>query len=205
MQLQVIRINGEVRLSGESAGEDVEAVNRFLTHLAARAFSPATVRAYAFDLLNFLRFCAARELVLSRVTAVDLFDYLDWQAHPARKERERVVQLRGRRGAAPATMNRRIAAVRGLFEYLSMTGVRHDNPVPAPRRSSGLRASGRGLLGHLGPGRPRGGGRLVREPRRLPEAIEPEEVSAFLADLSTARDRAIVLAMVLGGLRSAEV
>jgi len=57
----------------------------------------------------------------------------------------------------------------------------------------------------LGPGRPRGGGRLVRQPRRLPEAIEPEQVSAFLADLSTSRDRAIVLAMVLGGLRATEV
>jgi len=49
-------------------------------------------------------------------------------------------------------MNRRIAAVRGLFEYMVMSGARDDNPVPAARRSSGLRASGRGLLGHLGPG-----------------------------------------------------
>jgi site-specific recombinase XerD len=205
MQLQVIGASGEARLSGESAGQDVEAVNRFLTHLATRAFSPATVRAYAFDLLNFLRFCATRQLVLSSVAAVDLFDYLDWQAHPGREEHEPVVRLRGRRGAAPATMNRRVAAVRGLFEYLSMTGLRTDNPVPAARRSSGLRVSRRGLLGHLGPGRPRSSGRLVREPRRLPEAIEPEQVSAFLTDLSTARDRAIVLAMVLGGLRAGEV
>lgn len=205
MQLQVIHTDGQVRLSGDSGGQDVEAVNRFLTHLAARAFSPATVRAYAFDLLNFLRFCAARALVLSRVSAVDLFDYLDWQANPAKEADQRVVRLRRQPGAASATMNRRIAAVRGLFEHLVMTGMRADNPVPAARRSSGLRASGRGLLGHLGPGRPRGGGRLVREPRRLPEAIEPEQVSVFLADLATARDRAIVLAMVLGGLRAGEV
>ncbi len=188
MQLQVIHTDGQVRLCGEASAADIEAVNRFLAHLAARAFSPATVRAYAFDLLNFLRFCAARALVLGRVSTVDLFDYLDWQANPAEEAQQRVVRLRRQRGAAPATMNRRIAAVRGLFEYLMMTGLRVDNPVPVARRSSGLRASRRGLLGHLGPGRPRGGGRLVREPRRLPEAIEPEQVSAFLADLATARD-----------------
>ena len=47
-------------------------------------------------------------------------------------------------------MNRRIAAVRGLFEFAVMTGARADNPVPAARRSSGLRASRRGLLGHIG-------------------------------------------------------
>ena len=80
MHLKVIRTDEGPRLSGEGAEEDVEAVNRFLTHLGGRAFSPATVRAYAFDLLNFLRFCATRELVLSGVVAVDLFDYLDWQA-----------------------------------------------------------------------------------------------------------------------------
>jgi site-specific recombinase XerD len=58
---------------------------------------------------------------------------------------------------------------------------------------------------HLGPGRPRAGGRLVRQPQRLPESLDTSDVSAFLADLETHRDRSIVLAMVLGGLRAAEV
>ena len=71
-------------------------------------------------------------------------------------------------GCMPATMNRRIAAVRGLFEFAVMTGARAENPVPAARRSTGLRPSRRGLLGHIGPGRPRSGGRLVRQPRQLP-------------------------------------
>jgi integrase/recombinase XerC len=101
-------------------------------------------------------------------------------------------------------MNRRIAAARGLFEYVCLAGVRSDNPVPAARRSSGARVR-RGLLGHLGPGRPRDGGRLVRSPRRLPESLEPAEVAAFIADLGSARDRAIALLMLLGGLRAGEV
>jgi site-specific recombinase XerD len=102
-------------------------------------------------------------------------------------------------------MNRRIAAVRGLFEFAVLAGVRPDSPVPAPRRSSGLRRARRGLLGHLPVGRQRRGGRLVRQPRRLPESLEPAEVAAFLADLSTHRDRAMVLGMLLGGLRAGEV
>ncbi|MGH7698706.1 MAG: tyrosine-type recombinase/integrase [Candidatus Dormibacteria bacterium] len=101
-------------------------------------------------------------------------------------------------------MNRRVAAVRGLFEHAVMTGARPDNPVPAPRRSSGLRAR-RGLLGHVASRPQRRGGRLVRQSRRLPEALSPEEVGEFLSDLGTHRDRAIVLAMATGGLRSAEV
>jgi len=189
----------------EGCGSDGELVNQFLAHLGSRAFSPATVRAYAYDLLNFLRFLAVRNARLADVVATDLFDYLDWQQRPAGPAGRTVVRLGAGRGAMPATMNRRIAAARGLFEFAVMAGARADNPVPAARRSSGLRASRRGLLGHIGPGRPRAGGRLVRQPQRLPESLEPDDVTAFLVNLRTFRDRAITLAMLLGGLRAAEV
>jgi integrase/recombinase XerC len=203
-------MRGRVVLAGdghrvEGCGVDGELVNEFLAHLGSRAFSPATVRAYAYDLLNFLRFLAGLNARLADVVATDLFDYLDWQQRPVSTAGRPVVRLGVARGAMPATMNRRVAAVRGLFEFAVMTGARADNPVPAARRSSGLRASRRGLLGHIGPGRPRSGGRLVRQPRRLPESLEPEDVAAFLMDLRTFRDRAITLAMLLGGLRAAEV
>lgn len=179
--------------------------NRFLAHLTRREFAPATIRAYAYDLLNFLRFLSSRDLGLAEIVPTDLFEYLDWQALSASARGKKVVRLAEGRRPAPATMNRRIAAVRGLFEYAVAAGVRPDNPVPAPRRSQGLRPKRRGLLGHLGPSRRRGGGRLVREQQRLPESLEPEEVGTFLADLESHRDRAIALAMVLGGLRAGEV
>jgi site-specific recombinase XerD len=173
-----------------------------LEHLVVRGFSPATVRAYAFDLANFAGFVDDRSLDLDDVAPTDLFDYLDWQRGRAAGG-GKVVALR-RRGPAPATMNRRIAAVRGLFEHLVMTGMRADNPVPVARRASGLRGQRRGLLGHVAI-RSRTGGRLVREPKRLPESLPADAVTAFVADLDTHRDRAMVLAMVLGGLRASEV
>ena len=45
----------------------------------------------------------------------------------------------------------------------------------------------------------------MREQRLLPESLELTEVEAFLTDLGTHRDRAMVLLMLLGGLRAAEV
>ncbi|MGH3966133.1 MAG: tyrosine-type recombinase/integrase [Pseudonocardiaceae bacterium] len=195
------------RLVGD--GADVELVNRFLEHLSVRNFASATRRAYAYDLLNFARFCAERGRSVTNLTPSAVFDYLDWQqsgrGRPAGTDRTRtVVPLRDYLGAAPASMNRRIAALRGLCEYAVVAGVREDNPVPAARRSSGARVR-RGLLGHLGPGRPQGGGRLVRSPRRLPESLDSDEVEAFIADLRTARDRSMALLMLLGGLRAGEV
>ncbi|MGI8537083.1 MAG: tyrosine-type recombinase/integrase [Mycobacteriales bacterium] len=176
--------------------------------MSTRNFAVATRRAYAYDLPNFGRFCAEHGLRVAELVATDLFDYLDWQASPARpsvRTGSSVVLLRDYRGAAPATMNRRIAAVRGLCEYAVLAGVRTNNPVPAARRSTGVRATRRGLLGHLGPGRRSAGGRLMRTPHRLPDSFDPGEVAAFVADLGTARDRAMALAMLLGGLRAGEV
>ena len=46
---------------------------------------------------------------------------------------------------------------------------------------------------------------LVRVPRTLPKILAPGEVDALVGALRTQRDRAMVLAMVLGGLRRCEV
>jgi integrase/recombinase XerC len=191
----------------EGTADDVDVVNAFLNHLSVRNFSLATRRAYAFDLLNFLRFLVSRSLRLSAVVPTDLFDYLDWQREPVPGlESAVVVKISSRAGAAPATLNRRIAAVRGLFEYAVMAGSCERNPVPAARRSTGVRVQQRGILGHLGPGRRgRSAGRLVRAPKRLPESLQARDVAVFVADLQTARDRAMVLLMLLGGLRAMEV
>ncbi len=129
-----------------------------------------------------------------------MFDYLGWR--PAAAGGQVVVRLH-RVETAPATKNRRVAALRVLFEYLVLAEVRSTSPVPAGRRvRAGERR--RGLLAHLG-NSGRTGGRLVAQPRRLPESLDLADVATFVAGLVTARDRAMVLAMLLGGLRSAEV
>jgi integrase/recombinase XerC len=203
MDFRVVRSDGAHRLAG---GGPIDGLaNDYLAHLGSRGFSPGTVRGYAFDLLNFGRFLAERKATAGDVVATDLFDYLDWQGNAKPRPGAKVVRMTAGRGAAPATMNRRIAAVRGMFEYAVIVGARDDNPVPAGRRATGLRPKARGMLGHIGPRKAPTGGRLVRQPRRLPESVEPAEVSAFVADLATHRDRAMALAMVLGGLRAAEV
>lgn len=109
--------------------------NQFLRHLRARAFSPATVGACAYDVANLARFLGLREIGLAGVEPMDVLAWgLAGCADAGVRRDGRPV--RPPRGAAPATINRRVAAVRSFFEFLVMSRVREANPVPAPRESS---------------------------------------------------------------------
>jgi hypothetical protein len=97
----------------------------------------------------------------------------------------------------PAIMNRRIAAVRGLFEFAVMTGARAENPVAAVDWAATSPPWPAGAY-RPGPVTQRRGGWCASR-GGCPEALEPEDVAAFVPDLRTFRDRAITLVMLLGG------
>jgi integrase/recombinase XerD len=109
----------------------------------------------------------------------------------------RVVRLDdGEAGLAARTIARRLSSVRGLYAYLAARGDAGvtNNPVPgslAARRPGGRRGNG--------------GVPLIRTPRTLPRVLSPGEVDALVGALRTHRDRAMVEAMLLGGLRRCEV
>ena len=75
-----VTVDGDVfAVAGDSGRQhaDVAVVNRFLAHLSFRNFARATRRAYAYDLLNFLRFLAERGIGIVEARPTELFDYLD--------------------------------------------------------------------------------------------------------------------------------
>src|SRR5258708_39520149 len=143
MTVQVHLVDGEHRVSGDWDGAD--AANMFLAHLQARAFSPATIRAYAFDVVNLARFLAGQGISLSEVTPVDVFAWADWQG-PRRDGpagRGKVGAL-AQRSAAASAVNRQGAAGRAVFEDLAITRAITRDPVPLPRRRPGRRAAAPG-------------------------------------------------------------
>jgi integrase/recombinase XerD len=163
-------------------------VDRYLEFVAGRA-RPNTVRAVAFDLKAFFAVVAKDP---AEVTAADVFDFLAHQ----RGDRSVVRLADGESGLSARTIARRLSSVSGLYAYLVARG---DTPVlanPVPRGLSTRRRGG-SRKSRLVP--------LVRVPRTLPRILAPEEVDRLFAALRTHRDRAMVLAMVLAGLRRCEV
>ncbi|MGH2667616.1 MAG: tyrosine-type recombinase/integrase [bacterium] len=163
----------------------------YLAFVAVRARTN-TWLAVASDLKIFFGVVARAP---AEVTSADVFAFLAAQRTPRRGER--VVRLEdGEPGLAARTIARRLSSVRGLYAYLAArgdTGVAR-NPVPtslAARRPGAKRG--------------KGGVPLIRTPRTLPRVLAPSEVDALMGALRTHRDRAMVEAMVLGGLRRCEV
>jgi site-specific recombinase XerD len=140
------------------------AIQRFL---ASPSLSDETRRAYRFDLEPFAYWLEARDLSLSDVDTRVLAGY--------------TAELgRGRpRRLAPATIARRLAAIRSLLRF-ALGPARVPDAIAGPRR-----------------------------PRRLPDAPKPDEVDGLLEALNgegplALRNRALVELVYSAGLRSRE-
>lgn len=197
------------RLEGADPALLVE-VNAYLGYLADRNYSPRTVRAYGYGLQAFCRWLGAAGLTVGAVTTEDLLGFVSAcrQETVSGRGGANVVDMRGRRTdrLAPGTLNLRLAAVAGLFEFLGMRDPSRVSPVPAGRPSSWFAAGERtGLLAHT-KRRPAPRSRLrIRAPRRLPRALSAGEVASLLGSLRTTRDLAMAGLMLYCGLRSCEV
>jgi integrase/recombinase XerD len=165
-------------------------VDDYLEFVGARG-AVNTWLAVAYDLKVFFEVVAKEP---AEVTAADVFAFLAAQRAPRRGDR--VVRIEdGEPGLAARTIARRLSSVAGLFEYLLARGDAGVVTNPVPRGLASRRPGRRG----------RGGVRLVRTPKTLPWVLSPAEAGALLDALRTRRDRAMVLAMLLGGLRRCEV
>jgi integrase/recombinase XerD len=162
-------------------------VDRYLEFVAGRA-RPNTLRAVAFDLKTFFMVVGKDPV---EVAAADVFEFLAHQ----RGDRTVVRLTDWESGVSARTLARRLSSVSGFYAYVIARG---DTPVrcnPVPRGLATRRL---------------GGGRgwrvpLVRVPRTLSMILAPADADRFVAALRTQRDRAMVGAMLLAGLRRCEV
>ena len=159
----------------ESTGKDASGPLRAaLADFIARgrveaALSPHTLAAYERDLQRFAVFCDQRGLKLEAVMTAELLDFLDAER---------------RAGAAPATLARRLSALRAFFRHLLSEGLIGLDPcaeLPSPRPA-----------------------------RHLPRLLDVRQVEKLLAAPDTSsplglRDRALLELLYATGARVSEV
>jgi integrase/recombinase XerC/integrase/recombinase XerD len=137
--------------------------------LCRRALAERTRRAYAIDAGQFAEWASARELTPADVGT---------------RELRRYAAALSERGQAPASVARKLAALRALFRVEVERGVRSDNPaelIGAPKR-----------------------------PQRLPRVLKPDEIASLLDRIPAStplelRDRAMFELAYASGLRAEEL
>jgi site-specific recombinase XerD len=173
-------------LSLVAAGPEPGVLERYVEFVAARC-RPNTVLAVRSDLRVFFSIV---DRAPASVTTTDVFAFIAAQ----RRGDGRVVRFSdGESGLAARTIRRRLAVVSGLFNYLVLCGDMPANPVP---RGMATRRTGAGGQASGVP--------LIRAPRTLPRVLDPTDVIGLLRATRRWRDRAMIEAMVLGGLRCCE-
>jgi integrase/recombinase XerD len=179
------------RAGALSVGLGHPLLDDYLEFVAARS-RRNTLLATAYDLKVFFSVVAKPP---AEVRTADVLGFISAQRAPRRGGGKVVRLVDGEKGLSARTIKRRLSSVSGLFSYLV---TRADvglavNPVP------------RGLTTRQATGARSRGAPLIRAPRTLPRILNPVEVDALFAVLRTQRDRAMVEAMLLGGLRRCEV
>ena len=155
-----------------------------------------TVLSYGYDLQVFLN--SIQKPVLE-ITPLDILAFVEAQqsAHN-RQGRNDGLSIKGP-GLSNRTIKRRLAAVTGFYEYLSVYHNLQFRTSPIPRGLVRRKTSWGNWYG-----RPTSTP-LVRAPETLPRPLDTEEISPFIDSMRFHRDKAIVLLMLLAGLRKSEV
>ena len=152
-----------------------EPIRAFITFLRAeQRASPETLRNYAADLRQFHKFLISRHLVSSPVdpstlAADAIRAYLQWL---------------DQKGGKPATLARKLAAVRSFYRYLSRRRLVSRNPVE--------------------------GMRTPKQPRSLPRVLTKDDANALMTfpigrTVWALRDRALLETLYSTGARVSEL
>ena len=138
-------------------------IERFVNWVRRRNPEARTWKDYGYDLRFFVQVVGDRPL--RDITFKDI---------------DRFIAVQSEKGFKPSTINRRLASVIALYDFLSVEDEELACPVIARRHH-------------------------VREPQRLPRPVGEAELKRFFAVIEDKRDRAMFLLMLRCGLRIGEV
>jgi site-specific recombinase XerD len=137
------------------------AIQQFRAYLQRRHYSPHTLERYTLDLQVFF---AGSDEPLERISF---------------REVDRLIDAHHQQGLSPATINRRLSALKHFFDFLNDQQLVGTTPVKPSH--------------------------VLRRSRALPRALSQEQLDPLFAQIQHPMDKALFLLMLRCGLRVSEV
>jgi len=198
-------------------GAVVEPVRAYLLDLTASDYSPASIKSYAYALLDWFRFLHTARVAWNAAERVHVRDYVlhlraaenpyrrrtqvDAPAPGAVNPRTGKPSLAG--GYKAATINHRLSIIKSFYEY-QRTRATSPVPNPVPMRPPGERSNAHHtpddpwILARRAPYR-------QQEPMRPPRAITDALWDELFQALTHDRDRAIFCLLISSACRAGEL
>jgi len=166
-------------------GQEIPWARQFLDAQCIRGLSPCSLRIYAYDLLNFVRWWfQSPKRSLAGLNQALLLNYVRYQ-------------LSSQPQPAPRTINHRLTVLHCLYRFL------FGRPISG--RPPGVYTSYR-TRSPFGYGKTRAAmaGLRLKQPRRVVVPLNTQQVAQFWQSFRTFRDLSLAALMLGNGLRSAE-
>jgi integrase len=205
----------------DGSGAGVDHVNLWLAELDASDCSPATLRAYAYDLLSWTRILGVLQVSWVSATRAEVRDWVRWyrcRQNPQRRRNSGSDSHRPTPGSVNertgkpylessytrSSMNRRLSSLSGFYEFALESDLGPlINPVPKSRADLTRLDVHRQHFDNPRPQKRAPYRQKVVE--RAPRALSDDLYDEVFASLRTNRDRAIVATAVSSGLRASEL
>lgn len=167
------------------SGQEIPWARQFLDAQCLRGLSPCSLRIYAYDLLNFVRWWFQfQKRSIASLNQSSLLNYVRYQ-------------LSSQPQPAPRTINHRLTILHCLYRFLFGRPISGRPPsVRTPYRT-------RSSFGY-GKTRAAMAGLRLKQPRRVVVPLDSQQVAQFWQSFRTFRDLSLVALMLGNGLRSAE-
>jgi site-specific recombinase XerD len=169
----------------DDQNRELEWANSFLDVQRLRGLSLYSLRAYAYDLLNFARWwVGSPRRTIADITPSTLLEYVRFQLDHTPKP-------------TPQTINHHLTVLRRLYRF------HYGGEIPGERSRLGRWYPTRSPLGY-GRRRQATTGLRLRQPRHVVIPLSTQEVSIFWRSFRTFRDLGLLALLLFDGLRSHE-
>lgn len=187
-------------------GGAVAPIERYLAYLNDIERSPNTIKAYAHDLKDWFVFLGHGGLVWGQVRLADLGEFVAWLRLPP-AGRDGVVSLlpSAQQFCATTTVNRKLSAVAGFYEFHARHGVYLGDLVTELAPVRARRTGWKPFLAHLSGGAPSRRRTIqLRASRKHPTVLTATQMQAILDACTRLRDRFLFALLWESGIRIGE-